>query len=59
MAACWPGFGEFGGLGQHAVVGVVFVERSGEGGLQDDRDVLGAQELFHFVSFGAAGEDHF
>ena len=51
--------GEFARLRERAIVGIIFVERLGERGLQDHRDIFRAQEIFHFVGFGAAGEDHF
>src|SRR5882762_9153298 len=45
-------------LRQHAVVRIVFLGRKRERRPQDYRDALRAQQIFDFVSLGAAGEDH-
>src|SRR5205807_4699441 len=49
---------EFGGLGEQAIVGVIFITRFSENGTENDGDIFCAQKIFDFIAFGAAGEDH-
>src|ERR1700746_2272814 len=46
-------------LGEFAIIGIVLVRWGGKHGSKNDRDVLGTEEILHFVGFRASREDHF
>ena len=50
---------QLGGLGELAVVRIVFFRGKREHGTKNDGDLLRPKKVLHFVSFLASREDHF